>query len=212
MNKIEKSLTFQELLDCCSNQASPYWEYGWGIFIKRYKMYIYKNVTKCCLSWNVPRLKKQLSEAVNDVVSDVLLTLCRNDCQAIHDFRARDNEKKFFPWLATICNRVTGRYMHHYFTAAFINAEIDDIKEYFADLEFDVRWELYEFIIQKLRSSSTIKKRNLERDINIFQLYTWADFSSPMIATHPCLKNIGHRVVDNVINRMRDSLRSEKNF
>ena len=49
---------------------------------------------------------------------------------------------------------------------------------------------------------------NIERDINIFHLYTWADFSEEMILFNPCFQDIGHRVVDNVVNRMRSQLKN----
>ena len=43
--------------------------------------------------------------------------------------------------------------------------------------------------------------------INLFQFYVWSDLSQPTIQTHPCYAEIGHRVIDNVVNRLRDSLR-----
>jgi hypothetical protein len=207
MYSAEKSMTFSQLLDYCSNIASVNWERGWGEFINRYKIFIYNNVIKSCNTWNVPRLRQQFSDAVNDVFSEIIVLLCKNECRALREFRARDNERMFLSWLATICNRTTGRYIQHYFTSTFIEGEIEDVKEYTASLAFDIRWELYEYIITKLRSSAGRKKRHLERDIHIFMLYVWTDFTAQMITTHPCLNTIGHRVVDNVVNRMRNFLR-----
>ena len=41
-----KSIPFRQILDDCSNTNSGNWEFGWKEFIKRYKLYIYKHVTR----------------------------------------------------------------------------------------------------------------------------------------------------------------------
>ncbi|MBN1406317.1 MAG: hypothetical protein JW956_00930 [Calditrichaceae bacterium] len=91
-------------------------------------------------------------------------------------------------------------------------SEIDpsEMFDMIGDLDIDCRWEIYDYTVIKLRESNG-KKRNLERDINIFQLYTWADFSESMISFIPCYKDMGHRVVDNVVNRIRARLKDLKN-
>ena len=65
------------------------------------------------------------------------------------------------------------------------------------------RWELYETVVQYLRGLAGPRKRNLERDIHLFMLYNWADFSEDMIRVTPNFRSMGDRVLDNVINRLR---------
>jgi hypothetical protein len=212
MPQLENSPTFQQLLESCSDQASPNWERGWREFIKRYKMFIYKKVTRRCSEYRVPRLRRQLSEAVNDIVAKVYFQLYKSQCQALRDFCARDNERRFLAWLATICSRTTSRYIQDYFTMTLVDEEPEEVRDYLTALNFDARWELYEALVEKLRAIARKKRRYLERDIHIFLQYVWADFPAAMMASHPCLKNIGPRVVDNIVNRMRTYLRREENF
>lgn len=207
MCKFDNTFTFQELLNYCGDQSSPFWQSAWREFIKRYKSYIYNKVHSSCSTWNLPRLQRQISETVNDVVNEVFLQLIKNRCQALQDFRARDNELMFLSWLATICNRISGRYIKNFFSMAIIDGKLENSEININNIEFNKRWELYEHFIEIMRASGIKKKRHLERDINIFQMYIWADFSASMISVHPCFKNVGHRVVDNVVNRMRNYLK-----
>lgn len=201
------NLSLHQLLDICGDIQNPDWERGWRAFLKRYKLFIYKCVSKTCILWNVPRLDRQLSEAVNDVVSDVMILLCRDGCKVIKNFRARDNEKMFLSWLATICRRATSRYIQQHFKKNMLNESFESIQTYLGMLNFESKWELYEHLTSELRGLPKAKRKHLERDIHIFQLYIWGDFSPAMITAMPCLKNIGHRVIDNVVNRMRQYLK-----
>ncbi len=210
MTQNEPIPNFQQFLDDCSNPGSANYEQAWRQFIERYKLFIYNQAAKHCRKWNVPRLNTQYSETVNDIFSEVILTLCENGCRALKNFRARDNEKMFLSWLATICSRATGRFIQRHFSMVLADAEIDNFIDYIIDLDFDTRWELFETIVEILRDTSSSKKRHLERDINIFLLYVWADFSAPMIKIHPCLQEIGPRVVDVVVNRFRQQLNENK--
>ena len=65
MNRPEKKMPLDELLDNCCDNNSPLWQAAWAEFLERYKMYIYKIVSKRCKSWNVTRLNMQFSEVVN---------------------------------------------------------------------------------------------------------------------------------------------------
>lgn len=201
-------MTFEELIDACSHPGSSSWDLGWKEFIRRYKRFIYNNVTKTCVAWNVPRLHKQLTDSVNDVVSEIIYLLCRNECKVLRDFRNRTSEQAFLSWLAVICRRASSRYIQQNFTNVITDGDISEIKKYVGCLEFNIQWELYEHLVAQCRISSKKKKPNIERDIHIFQLYAWADFSADMISSMPCLKSIGYRVVDNVVNRMRKHLKS----
>ncbi|RMD93518.1 MAG: hypothetical protein D6813_04010 [Calditrichaeota bacterium] len=92
----------------------------------------------------------------------------------------------------------------------FIEENIENLKNILPIFDPEILSQLYEEFVGILRAYQKSVKPNLERDIHIFKLYTWADFSEKMITSLPCLNTIGHRVVDNVINRMRGYLRSQK--
>ena len=196
----------KEILKHISNPNSPNYELSWRNFLRKYKNFIYHVVTKRVINWNVPRLKMQLSDVVNDIVSEIIITLYKN----ISSYRETEDEKKFLFWLTTICNRTASHFLKKQFVTSFIENEIQDIQEYYKVLQTDVRWELYESIVRDLRESSGKNKRNLERDIALFNLYTISDFSPQMIAITPCFDSIGHRVVDNVVNRTREVLNKQK--
>jgi hypothetical protein len=202
MQNLDHSSPFPQLLDTCSDPKSPYWESAWGEFLNRYKDNIYRYIIKRCSTWNAPRLRRQFSDTVNDAVADVFIILTKNNCQALKDFRERDNEIKFLSWLSILCGRAAGRYMRKNFLPQVLDSEIEEIRESLNAIDPDERWELYETIISALRRTS-----QKERDINIFLTYTWADYNQEMISTLPCFQNMGHRVVDNVVNRLRSILR-----
>jgi len=207
MQNLDSPLPFTQLLNYCSDTKSPYWQSAWSEFLNRYKDNIYRYITKRCSSWNAPRLKRQFSDTVNDAVTDVFIILTKNDCQALKDFRERDNEIKFLSWLAILCSRAAGRYMRKNFLPQILDGEIEEIKESLHSVDPDDRWELYETIVSTLRQAS-----QKERDINILLTYTWADYNQEMISTLPCFQNMGHRVVDNVVNRLRNILKDAQNL
>ncbi|MCB0306534.1 MAG: hypothetical protein KDI38_22420, partial [Calditrichaeota bacterium] len=73
--------------------------------------------------------------------------------------------------------------------------------------------ELYEHIVEVVRREKGGRRGNAERDLHIFLLYTLADFDQEMITALPVFcgegREIGHRVVDNVVNRIRVILREK---
>ena len=199
--------SLREILQNISNSNSANYEQCWRKFTKQYKNFIYQVVTRRVLTWNVPRLRNQLSDVVNDIVAEIFIILFKS----ISSYRELDDEKKFLYWLTTVCNRAASHFLKKQFVATMIDNEIEDIQKYYNVLQNDVRWELYESIVRDLRESSGKSKRNLERDITLFNLYTISDFSHQMIEFTPCFDNIGHRVVDNVVNRARDVLKEKQN-
>ncbi len=201
-----KDVPLQELLESCCDAQAARWEAGWSEFIRRYKRFIYQMVARTCVSWNAARLHKQLSETIDDIVSDVFILLCENHGRVLHGFRAKDDERLFLAWLATVCRRKTSRHILRHFSSKMVDAEAGEIPGIVSSIDVERRWELYEHLVGLCRSSAAKNKLFMERDILIFFLYTWADFSTDMIQLLPCLDHIGHRVVDNTVNRMRNSL------
>jgi hypothetical protein len=207
MESSQAEWSLDRLLAICCDRKNAHYEIAWREFLRRYKTFMYQVITHRCIGWRVSRLKRQLSDVVNDVVSEVWAILNRS----LDQFQEVSDEKKFRLWLATICNRAAGRYIKREFFDEIAEPDLEEFRNYIHDLAFDSRWEMYENVVQQLRSSGTLKKKNLERDINIFQFYIWSDLSHSMIQTHPCYSEIGHRVIDNVVNRLREQLRNEKN-
>jgi DNA-directed RNA polymerase specialized sigma24 family protein len=200
------SFSLEKLLaDCCDNR-SPAREAAWREFLGRYKTYIYQVITHRCLSWQVSRLRRQLSDVVNDIVSEVFAILLNS----LDQFRAVEDENKFRSWLATVANRAASRYLKREFISEMADPDLEEFQNYIHGLAFDCRWELFESVVERMRATDSIKKRHLERDINLFQFYVWADLSQAMIQVHPCYVRIGHRVIDNVVNRLRESLRKTR--
>jgi hypothetical protein len=201
--------TVQKLLDLCGDPSNPYWETAWREFIRRYKRYIYSVVLKRCSAFQFPGLQSKLSEIVNDIVAVVYCHLCENKCRAIQQFRERNNEKVLLAWLATICNYSATRYLRKEFILPTIESDIGDMHDILIACNAEVRWQIYEELVYLLRQNKKNKKRNLERDINIFNLYTFADFSGEQIKMLPCFQGLGERVVDLVVNRTREFLRKK---
>jgi hypothetical protein len=201
----EQSL--RNLLESCCDSRDARRESGWAEFLRRYKRYIYQVAAGTCASWSASRLRKQLSETIDDIVSDVLLLLCQNQGRVLSEFRSRDDERLFLAWLATICRRKSSRHILRFFSSKMVEMEAGELPGLFSPLDCDRRAELYEHFVEHFRSSAARNKIHLERDIFIFHMRVWADFSADMIQRMPCLDGIGHRVVDNTVNRMRKVLR-----
>lgn len=198
---------FSELLKQCTNPESPrQLETAWYEFMKRYKTHIYSAVTRRCMSWNVPRLDRQISDVVNDIASEVFVIIYKS----LAGFKEIEYERKFIIWLTTICSRSSSHYLQRQFMHTLTDLDIEVFQDVIGGLSFDSRWELYESAADRMRSVQSSKKKNLERDINIFLMYVWSDFSDKMVLTHPCYSSLGGRVIDNVINRMRSVLREDK--
>ncbi|MFQ5708742.1 MAG: hypothetical protein ACE5HO_14900 [bacterium] len=209
MSQSNKGLAFRQLLEFCSNPDCPQWQFAWSEFIRRYKKYMYNVILNRCLMYKNGRMRRQLSEVVNDIFSNATAQLYKNNCRALQEFRARDNEKMFLAWLAIICNRKTSTHVNKFFIKPLFENDIDELHQCIQSIDPAMRWQLYDYYVSALRKCKG-SKRTTERDINIFKLYVWADFSNEMILSIPCLSSIGGRVVDNVVNRMRKCLRKNK--
>lgn len=202
--------TFSELIACCCEPSSPQWEKGWREFSTRYNSFIHNKIAQRCRAWNVPRVQRQFTETVQDVAGAVYYTLCKNACQALRSFTARDNERIFFGWLATICERATSRHLQRLLLEMLIDEENEALGKALRRLDAAGRWEFYEMAVVELREAVKREAGNRERDIHIFQLSIFSDFSEDLVRSHPCLQSLGHRVVQLVISRLRKDLQQNK--
>jgi hypothetical protein len=110
-----------------------------------------------------------------------------------------------------VCKRACDNFIMKQFKKTMIEEKTPEEIRAVISMESDTSWELYELVVQTLRSACSKKRRFRERDIHIFLLYIWAGFSSEMIQ-FLFAKGIGRRVVDVVVNRMRNELRTNPAF
>jgi len=212
MCQFNSSSPLAELLECCSESSLACWECGWREFLRRYGRFIYSKVAQRCTSWRNPRVQRQLSDLVNEIVDAVLANLYKNDCQALRNFTARDNERMFLAWLATICVRTTNRRLRALIRDQLIDDDLPEVADSLSGADAHVRWELYEMVVAELRNYPKRKTDNLERNIHLFQLYVLGEFSEMMIRNHPFIYDLGARTVSNVVTRFREYLREQRNF
>ncbi|MFQ5677272.1 MAG: hypothetical protein ACE5G1_15370 [bacterium] len=212
MSQFSDELSLKELLDNCSDPRKECWESAWRVFVRRYKKYIYDVLFYRCYKYSLPRLKLELSEIINDLFEEVIILLCTNNCQALAKFRARENEAKFRAWLRIICTRKADSYIRKHYVPELLDKELGEMQNFLGSLDIEYRWQFYEDYVALLRRNQKSRRQNSERDINIFNLYVWSDFTMDMITTTPCLSAIGRRVVDVVVNRTRKFLRENRKY
>jgi len=202
VNTINPATLLKDLLEHCCNKSSNLYERAWREFLRRYKIKVHQIVLYRCQSWLSPKVKVQLKDITNDIVSQVFLMLPK----AIASYREVSNEKHFLLWIGTICNRTVSAYFKKNYSTQNIETDIDENPEIAGSLPLDNRWELFEYIKEILTKDSS-KKKNAQRDLLIFLLYTWGNFSEQDIKKHHCFKDLGNRVVEVTVSRNRDTLR-----
>ncbi len=207
-------LTLREILRYCTDRDSPYFEYAWREFNKRYEKFIYTNIKRRCLAWKSDRLKLQLDETVQDIFAKIITELCTHEFKVLREFRGSENdedhERMFLGWLATICHHQSNRELRKRWWQVVQNQDPAAPSGAHLALDSDMAWSLYNDVVSVLRGSSKNKLR--ERDIHIFLQFTVAGFSEAMIRTPYYMKALGRRVIQVVVNRMRKRLRQWKNL
>ncbi|KAA3614176.1 MAG: sigma-70 family RNA polymerase sigma factor [Calditrichaeota bacterium] len=206
MSSFGSETSFQSLITLCQDPSLKGYQGAWREFLRRYKQRIYQIVFYRCDSWQSPRVKTQLKDIVNDIVSLVFKDLPKS----IKNYREVSKEKIFLLWLTTICNRAVSFYFKDRYIDIISNYQIDDYPEIVGDLPLDNRWELFELITDVLTRDSS-HKRNVQRDLVIFLLYTIGNFKEEEIKKHHCFKEIGPRVVEVTVSRKRKILKENLN-
>ncbi len=209
LNHRGNRFSFEELLTHCGDVSSCYWQIAWAEFENRYDRFIYKKIAERCAAMRPPRLCLQFSATVEDILSEMKVTLLKHDCRALRNFRGKHSETIFLAWLKQIAHRTTRAYLQRNYKEYFSETEtmsLDFVHCADQQNEGQARREAFQEIVASLRSLAACNARNTERDINIFLLYTLSEFNADMFMSHPLFKRIGHRVVDNVVNRTRDRL------
>ena len=80
-----------------------------------------------CHGFNVPRLKLSYSETVNDILDEVFLKLIVDESKALRDFRALDDENRFYAYLTTICQRMTSRFIQKHIESNLVEKPAEEV-------------------------------------------------------------------------------------
>lgn len=201
-------LPLEKLLQYCSDRSNKMWQSAWKEFHRRYNDFIYRAVVKRCRSWKAARLKDQFSESVNDIVGDVYKILITK----LHTFKDSRNKKVFEIWLTQICNRSASYFLRRKFVNVLVAEPAATFMHYVKGVNPFNKLEFYEDLISFLRERKTSRQRLLERDLHIFFLYVWADLPKEIVLRHPCFSDVGERVVYVVVDRLRSTLKKEKDL
>ncbi|MBN1465035.1 hypothetical protein JXA02_04690 [candidate division KSB1 bacterium] len=196
-----------DVLQSCADRSSPAFERASFYFIHKYKNYIYKIVCKRCSLW-FQDPPAEMSEIINDIVSDVFFLLFRRNARALTQFKATDSEAAFRGYLATISDRMAQRKLQKKVVHTSLSDHV--VKNYTICPE--AKWQIFDYIVQVLRLRAGKNGRHTERNILLFNLYTLEDYTREMLMSMPLFRNIGHRVVDNVICRSREKLTKEDEY
>jgi hypothetical protein len=198
-----------DVLKSCTDRSSPAFERACFLFINKYKNYIYKIVCKRCCLWYQDWPPAEMSEIINDIVNDVFYLLFKRNARALAQFKATDSEVAFRGYLATISDRMTLRKLQK----KVIHASLHDIyvtKQ--QTITPEARWQIFDYIVHVLRLRAGKNGRHIERNILLFNMYTLEDYTRDMLRLPPIFRNLGHRVVDNVICRAREKLTKEDEY
>lgn len=198
-----EDFSLEDLIKACTDPSSPLFDRAWHTFIKKYKNYIYKVIYNRFKTWHQNHLPYDLSERVNDIANDVFLLLSRNNGRALAQFNATHSEKAFRGYLATISDRMARRALQksNLFTSLDESRQLKD-----QSMSQESKWQIFDYLVATFRAKAGKQERHPERNILLFNLYTLDDYTKEMIAQAPVFHGMGHRVVDNVVGRLRDKL------
>ena len=196
--------TLEGMLAICTNQKSGQFDEGWRFFVEKYKKYMYKIAHKACSQWRAKRLIRQKNDVVHDIVLEIFAELCKDDYVLLKRFNKRTNEEAFRAYIGVISRRIANKKLAKLFPGILDLNSPDDRPEWLAQESPPIKREIYESVVEQLRSVSSSKKN--ERDILLFNLYVFADFNPGQIRKQPLFCDLGDRVVDVVVHRTRKEL------
>ncbi len=200
MQSSQTPLSVRELIALCTSRSHDELHRGWSELLSRYKPYLYSVVFR-----RMGRRRIMLHQsAVDDIICEVIRTLCDNDFRLIRRFKAVDCERSFRGYLATITARITDR--QPLFTDI---APLEDVAEklYLEDnAPVNEHEQFFEQIVELLRRTASKKEKHSECKILMLNLYLLEDFSTKMLASCPLFRPLGRRMVDNTINRTKTKL------
>jgi hypothetical protein len=202
MQTSQNPLSLKQILDACTCDDSGQLELGWRELLSRYKLFIYKVIVHRVAHQAHSVIHRLDKETVNDIISEVITKLCEDNYKLLRRFKSFDCERSFRGYLAIITTRTTEKYLSYNLADS-----IDDVEEKNRPVadepEHQVRLQFLEPVVNILRTRAAKKEKNVEYKILMFNLYILGDFSAKMLLCQPLFKGMGHRVLDNVINRTR---------
>lgn len=190
-------IDLKQLLKICVDPTNKNYQHGWYEFDRRYRKVI---------SGKILSITKN-QETIKDATQIVMQRLMTNDFRALKNFRAKESEPTFKGWLAVVSR-----------TAVF--ALLKSSKEEELDPNVPERPSepsrengTHEKFINSLRQALNLTQKsdyNTERDILIFRLRKLNEFKAKEVAQIPLL-NIDAGNVDNVVSRLLNELKKNKN-
>lgn len=190
------------LLPICTSPGHEHYQEAWREFAHRYHHLICLFVKRSCRKWYHTRIQRQFNDVVEDVVGRVYIVLL----ERLETFRIADADK-FPAWLSRVCHNEVLNAFKRKTISQISEGDPADFQNKLKEMPQDAGLELYEYLVSSLRNISGNQKQQPERDIHLFCLYLWADLSQPAIARHPCLPELGERVIEVSTSRLRNGLK-----
>lgn len=197
-------LSVNELVKLCCEQRTPQL---WEEFVRRFQPTIAGVVLRRARVWNETR-----PEVIADLVQDVYLKLCSNDCRILRQFEPSHSEA-FFGFLKVI----SINFVNDHFKALLTNkrrtdAEVISIdglsREPAAAAHHTVAQSERALLCQEIDSllRKVLQGQTAERDRTIFWLYYRTGMTAAAIGCLPSI-SMNPKSVESVIHRLTQLLR-----
>ena len=208
MNKKREPFPLERIIKGCTDRNSLDWEWAWRYLFSYYREYIYKIIFDTCAAY-ARYFTRDKDQIIQDIFAEFCYTLCKSESRVLKSFRAIESENAFRFYLGVITKRVARNIL----LKQGIPLKPEHLKMMENELEDDrFLWELHEHLVFSIRKVHKKKDKNLERNILLFTLYNLEGYTSEMIAKQPLFKELGSRVVDNVVFRIKSKLSNLEDF
>jgi RNA polymerase sigma-70 factor (ECF subfamily) len=199
-------LSVSELVKLCCEQRTPQL---WEEFVRRFHPTIAGVVMRRARKWNETR-----PEVVAELVQDVYLKLCADDCRILRKF-APSHPEAFFGFLKVI----SVNFVNDHFKALLTNKRRTDADvisfgqlpqepasaagQTWSQAERDILCREIDSLLRRVLEGQTA-----ERDRTIFWLYYRTGMTASAIASLPSI-DMNPKSVESVIHRLTQLLRDE---
>jgi hypothetical protein len=194
------------LIERCSNPGEPYYESSWELFHERYSDFIFAHVRLNCRKCNAGKLDRPVFDTVNDIQAEVYAVLVRKLGNVLY----KDDERRFLAWLVSISRQTTRYFIKKYSVELLIKNNSRRFMLYLQDLDDHFAREYYDDIAEVCRKVS--RRKNLERDLAVFQLCFFAGFDAATVRSHPCFSGLTDRAVELAVSRITETLLKNREY
>ena len=187
------------LLQICVDREHECYRNAWLEFERRYGKVIKARI--CNFTKN--------REDIGDILQDVLQRLTIQDFRALKNFRAKHSERAFIAWLNIISRSSAWPYIRK----PTPEQSLDDFNNLVEPPAAKSEKTRHEKLVAELRKALASTKKDdyaVERDILIYLLRYLYEFESKEVAQIPLL-DVTPGNVDNIVNRLSNLLRKNKN-